>query len=152
MPGICFLMHSIILLMRISQSIKSRKASNYIQSSYFVVIALTINCIGNILPIGQPYFLCPIGNLSVCMVKFLDFYFIFALLIVITPVLLNLAFIHYSETGICLWLVLRMFWLPSLRSSDSFILLHRDTCFNQFNYIVKCTIFYEKDINFIRPI
>jgi hypothetical protein len=144
MPGICFLMHSIILLMRISRSIKSQKASNYIQSSYFLVIALTINCIGNILHNW-------IGNLSVCMVKFLDFYFIFALLIVITPVLLNLAFIHYSETGICLWLVLRMFWLPSLRSSDSFILLHRDTCFNQFNYIVKCTIFHKKGINFTRP-
>ena len=145
MPGICFLMHSIILLMRISRSNKSRKASNYIQSSYFLVIALTINCIGNILPTTPATF-------SVCMVKFLDFYFIFALLIVITPVLLNLAFIHYSETGICLWLVLRMFWLPSLRSSDSFILLHRDTCFNQFNYIVKCTIFHKKGINFTRPI
>jgi hypothetical protein len=144
MPGICFLMHSIILLMRISRSNMSRKASNYIQSSYFLVISLTINCTGNILPTTTTTF-------SVCMVKFLDFYFIFALLIVITPVLLNLAFIHYSETGICLWLVLRMFWLPSLRSSDSFILLHRDTCFNQFNYIVKCTIFHKKGINFTRP-
>jgi hypothetical protein len=59
------------------------------------------------------------GTFSVCMVKFLEFYFIFASL-VITPVLLILAFIHYSETGIYLWLVLRMFWLPSLWSSDSF--------------------------------
>lgn len=31
-------------------------------------------------------------------------------------------------------------------------LLHRDTCFNQFNYIVKCTILHKKGINFTRPI
>lgn len=35
---------------------------------------------------------------------------------------------------------------------DQKFLLHRDTCFNQFNYIVKCTILHKKGINFTRPI